>query len=151
MPSTRPWLITLRGGRSPSRSSAASGWPGEAGPGFSSGGASSPETARGRRCDSPGPGSKAARARKSRPCGGRRSGSSAGRQGPVLGPVGSAVQVAEKLRKLVEEEEFGIEGGLTVSVGVAAHEQGDTVESLAVRADEALYRTKQSGKNCVYL
>lgn len=107
--------------------------------------------ARGRLCDSPGPGSKAARARKSRPCGGRRSGSSAGRQGPVLGSVGSAVQVAEKLRKLVEEEEFGIEGGLTVSVGVAAHEQGDTVESLAVRADEALYRTKQSGKNCVYL
>ena len=69
----------------------------------------------------------------------------------ILGPVDSAVQVAEKLRKLVEEEDFDIEGGLTVSVGVSAHEQGDTVESLAARADEALYRAKQSGKNCVYL
>ena len=36
---------------------------------------------------------------------------------------------------------------VTISVGIAAHKKGDTIESLIKRADEALYRMKSKGKN----
>ncbi|GAB6044699.1 hypothetical protein JCM11957_02970 [Caminibacter profundus] len=36
---------------------------------------------------------------------------------------------------------------VTISVGIAAHKKGDTIESLLKRADKALYRVKSSNKN----
>ncbi|MFC6646405.1 diguanylate cyclase [Granulicella cerasi] len=39
---------------------------------------------------------------------------------------------------------------LTVSIGLASYQAGDTVESLMQRADEHLYRAKQRGRNCVF-
>ena len=38
---------------------------------------------------------------------------------------------------------------ITFSAGIAAYVPGDTAEELLARADRALYRAKQSGKNCV--
>ena len=38
---------------------------------------------------------------------------------------------------------------LTMSVGVAVIEPGDTSAELLLRADRALYQAKAAGKNCV--
>jgi predicted signal transduction protein with EAL and GGDEF domain len=38
---------------------------------------------------------------------------------------------------------------VTVSIGVASYQQGDTVESLVDRADRAMYVAKSSGRNRV--
>jgi len=52
---------------------------------------------------------------------------------------------AERLRKAVEAE-----AGVTVSLGVACYRSvTDDRESLVRRVDEALYRTKDKGRNRV--
>lgn len=63
-----------------------------------------------------------------------------------------AAQAAERLRAAVAAETF--EAGaerlhLTVSVGVAEHADGETLEAMLQRADTALYRAKSAGKNRV--
>jgi two-component system cell cycle response regulator len=66
-----------------------------------------------------------------------------------------ACLVAERLRRHVAGSPFPIRGGadrieVTVSIGVAVSEGGpDTAERLLKRADEALYKAKQSGRNRV--
>jgi len=59
------------------------------------------------------------------------------------------VQLAERLRAHVEALDFGELGGVTISVGVAEWRKGDTRKALVARADEAMYRAKNSGRNCV--
>ena len=77
-----------------------------------------------------------------------------GEEFAVLLPTANAkvgMRSAEKLRKAVEERTWTADGNsvlrFTVSVGVAGHQAGDTVESLVGRADAALYRAKQEGRN----
>jgi two-component system, cell cycle response regulator len=66
-----------------------------------------------------------------------------------------ACLVAERLRRHVAGSPFPIRGGeerieVTVSIGVSASLSGpDTAERLIKRADEALYRAKQAGRNRV--
>jgi diguanylate cyclase (GGDEF)-like protein len=63
-----------------------------------------------------------------------------------------AREAAEKIRRVVEATTFKFEGTViptTVSLGVAALEGEDTVDSLYKRADEALYQAKQGGRNRV--
>jgi two-component system cell cycle response regulator len=66
-----------------------------------------------------------------------------------------ACLVAERLRRHVAGSPFPIRGGLeridvTVSIGVSASVVGaDTADKLMKRADEALYRAKQAGRNRV--
>ena len=66
-----------------------------------------------------------------------------------------ACLVAERLRRHVAGAAFPIRGGaeridVTVSIGVSASVSGaDTAEKLLKRADEALYRAKQAGRNRV--
>jgi diguanylate cyclase (GGDEF)-like protein len=65
-----------------------------------------------------------------------------------------AVQIAERLRGLVEEQTFGFEGKtftLTISMGVATTEGEPslTPTDLIRRADEKLYVAKQAGRNRV--
>jgi PleD family two-component response regulator len=40
-------------------------------------------------------------------------------------------------------------GIVTISAGVAAYSPGDQVTGVLTAADDALYRAKASGKNCV--
>lgn len=65
-----------------------------------------------------------------------------------------AMEAAERMRKLVEKHRFPC-GSLTASVGIAASlfKDGDSpdVEDLVGRADKALYRAKQDGRNKVRL
>jgi two-component system cell cycle response regulator len=62
---------------------------------------------------------------------------------------------AERVRRAVEAAPFAIDGGTlnaTVSIGVAAARSGDDApRSLIERADAALYRSKQDGRNRVTL
>jgi len=64
----------------------------------------------------------------------------------------SAMLGAERLRRNTERirfPEFDPDFRLTVSVGVAQHRRGETIEDTVRRADEALYRAKSGGRNRV--
>jgi len=68
--------------------------------------------------------------------------------------VSFAYMVAERLRQQVADVPFAIstdpgELNLTISIGVTVSEPGDTAASLLRRADQALYRAKNSGRNRV--
>ena len=57
--------------------------------------------------------------------------------------------LAQKLRKLVEEHKEIT--SITMSFGVVEYVKGDDEESIFSRADKALYRAKESGRNKVVL
>jgi diguanylate cyclase (GGDEF)-like protein len=61
--------------------------------------------------------------------------------------------VAERVRAAIEETEFDVGADapypITVSVGVAEHSKGQSVEAIVTAADEALYEAKGAGRNCV--
>ncbi|WP_394201784.1 GGDEF domain-containing protein [Shewanella waksmanii] len=67
-----------------------------------------------------------------------------------------ALVVAEQLRQKIADKKLTIGkdkklslGNITVSIGVASLKSDDDKESYFVRADEALYRAKSAGRNCV--
>jgi diguanylate cyclase len=70
-------------------------------------------------------------------------------------PLQGAMSVAERIRKAVGKTRItksgadGVANQITLSLGVAAAEDGDSLEGLLKRADRALYRAKQSGRNRV--
>lgn len=59
----------------------------------------------------------------------------------------SAQQLGERLRHAVKAEPSLEEHLLTISVGIGVYRPGDSAESLVSRADEALYRAKQTGRD----
>jgi len=66
----------------------------------------------------------------------------------------NACRLAERIRSAVEEQAFVVVAGQvirrTISVGVASYpEDALNPSELVQRADEALYRAKRAGKNCV--
>jgi diguanylate cyclase (GGDEF)-like protein len=62
-------------------------------------------------------------------------------------------EIAERLRKLIESKEFMYDGKrlpVTASIGVADYRQGViTGTDLFKRADEAVYKAKEGGRNQV--
>jgi diguanylate cyclase (GGDEF)-like protein len=68
-------------------------------------------------------------------------------------PGKGALEVAERIRSAITGTPLAIEGkwvASSVSVGVACFpEDGRTLDTLAARADRALYMAKQQGRNCV--
>lgn len=64
-----------------------------------------------------------------------------------------AQEMAERIRKAVEVSRFDIRGGdtnVTVSLGVASYpEDGGNLEVILDKADKAMYRAKQKGRNRV--
>jgi len=63
--------------------------------------------------------------------------------------LAATVHLAERLRTLIADHSQPPVGQVTVSFGVAMASAGDTPDSLVKRADEALYRAKQQGRNRV--
>ncbi len=61
----------------------------------------------------------------------------------------SALSATEKLRMLVSDYQFGQNLSVTCSFGVSKYLKGDSVDVLFRRADEALYRAKELGRNRV--
>lgn len=57
--------------------------------------------------------------------------------------------LAEKLRGVIEAEDFAYVGSRTASFGVATYHQNDDKKSMTARADEALYLAKENGRNRV--
>lgn len=64
-------------------------------------------------------------------------------------PKASAVALAEKLRETVKSRLFPHEHTVSVSLGVTEMLEGDSLKSLILRADEALYKAKHKGRNRV--
>ncbi len=68
-------------------------------------------------------------------------------------PLEQGRMAAERLREYVESLKLAVDGGepvrLTVSIGLALLQPGETLEELIARADAALYAAKESGRNRV--
>jgi diguanylate cyclase (GGDEF)-like protein len=65
-----------------------------------------------------------------------------------------AIQVATRLCRRVHRLEISVNDEsllLSISIGVAMHREGDNVESLVERADQAMYNAKLNGRNQVVL
>lgn len=60
----------------------------------------------------------------------------------------AARMIAERLRKGIEQHAFQI-GQITVSIGLAQGQAGESAEAFFARADDALYQAKASGRNRV--
>lgn len=61
-----------------------------------------------------------------------------------------ALQLAEKLRQAMADHSFPVVGAVTISLGVALVNADDqSAEPVLKRADQALYRSKQQGRNRV--
>lgn len=70
----------------------------------------------------------------------------------VLSPatgLGGALNLAERLRAELEAETFPVAGSITLSAGVAEYLEGESLEAWVGRADQALYRAKELGRNRV--
>lgn len=63
--------------------------------------------------------------------------------------LAEASALAEKLRRLIERQEFDQAGAVRASFGVAEFRAADTGESFIGRADHALYQAKAEGRNRV--
>ena len=63
--------------------------------------------------------------------------------------IDDAVLLAEKLRGLVFDTDFGEAGTVTVSIGAAELTPGEDLESWLRRADIAMYEAKAAGRNAV--
>lgn len=64
--------------------------------------------------------------------------------------IDMAEQLAERLRRLIRKTHVEGPGVLSASLGVASYPlHADTADALFLRADEALYRAKQDGRNRV--
>jgi len=65
----------------------------------------------------------------------------------------SAISSAQKIRKLISEQVFRVEEKdivITVSIGLSMLNKDDrSINSVMIRADEALYKAKRSGRNRV--
>ncbi|MEZ0390739.1 MAG: GGDEF domain-containing protein, partial [Pseudobdellovibrionaceae bacterium] len=68
-------------------------------------------------------------------------------------PIKTAIEVAERIRTTIESNEFQFEGNkipVTISLGVSSRNSNESDWSAFFqRADEALYKSKQSGRNKV--
>jgi len=63
---------------------------------------------------------------------------------------GDLLQLAEKIRKQVEQTYFDSVGKKTISIGISTWHTGITIEDFQKTADDALYIAKNQGKNRVH-
>lgn len=64
--------------------------------------------------------------------------------------IKNAVTLAERIRRILESVTFeGLDRKVTISMGISMFESGKDIDKLINEADVALYKAKDSGKNCV--
>ncbi|KPJ95530.1 MAG: hypothetical protein AMJ55_03600 [Gammaproteobacteria bacterium SG8_15] len=62
------------------------------------------------------------------------------------------LRLAKRIRRRVEKLETRIQGQaipMTVSIGITTLQESDNEKSFIARADEALYKAKRDGRNCI--
>jgi len=60
-----------------------------------------------------------------------------------------ALTIAEKFRLMIQDYDFRDIGHITCSFGVTSYREGDTKDRIIQRVDNAMYKAKQTGRNCV--
>ncbi|MFO7735445.1 MAG: PAS domain S-box protein [bacterium] len=60
-----------------------------------------------------------------------------------------AVELAERMRKSIRDIDIENLPGVTVSLGVVSRESGGKLEDLLKKVDNAMYRAKNNGRDCV--
>lgn len=70
---------------------------------------------------------------------------------PVETELDGARILAERIRQSMELHDFGEAGNITISIGIARFKEDDTEDSFLKRADDALYKAKEQGGNCVVM
>ena len=63
--------------------------------------------------------------------------------------IDKIINIAENLRKIIATTVFDSIENITVSIGIAMVKKEDTMDSVIIRADDAVYRAKHNGKNRV--
>lgn len=63
----------------------------------------------------------------------------------------AAIKLADELRALVEDQDYGLGQAVTISGGVSEAKASDQVSSWIERCDKALYEAKSNGRNKVVL
>ena len=63
----------------------------------------------------------------------------------------NASRLAEQLRTIIEGNALAPAGSVTISLGVAQHQTGESADSWLRRADSALYEAKEAGRNTIKL
>ena len=63
--------------------------------------------------------------------------------------IQKGIQIANELRKKIEEADFKEAKKVTCSFGITEFKENDTINNLIKRADEALYEAKAGGRNRV--
>lgn len=66
-------------------------------------------------------------------------------------PIDTALEIAQRIREKVASEPFELPETVSISAGVVQYMAHESVESIMKRADIALYKAKESGKNRVEL
>jgi diguanylate cyclase (GGDEF)-like protein/PAS domain S-box-containing protein len=66
-----------------------------------------------------------------------------------LSDIQTAERIAELLRKVIASYDFGIDRLITSSFGVTYLSSVDSCSSITKRVDNALYQSKQNGRNCI--
>jgi len=61
----------------------------------------------------------------------------------------SAKSVAEKIRNIIQNYDFGIDKKITISLGVGEYKSGESADQIIKRIDNALLTAKSKGKNNV--
>ncbi|MGY4879294.1 diguanylate cyclase domain-containing protein [Vreelandella aquamarina] len=68
-------------------------------------------------------------------------------------PMDKAFDIAERIRRELEQTPLKTDGGkdlyMTCTMGIAEYQHGESTDAFINRADEALYRGKSQGRNCV--
>jgi diguanylate cyclase (GGDEF)-like protein len=62
-----------------------------------------------------------------------------------------AFHIAESIRVTIMENDFSSARNITISAGITEYMNGDTTEKIIQRADEELYKAKESGRNQIQM
>ncbi len=66
-------------------------------------------------------------------------------------PLDGTVKLAEKLHGVIKHHSFPYNIQLTASFGIAEHIQPEEIKQLLSRLDNALYRAKEQGRDCIVI
>ncbi len=63
--------------------------------------------------------------------------------------INGAIELSKKLKEIIDSFKFSFAGHKTASFGVSSYHAGDDENTMVKRADEALYRAKEDGRDKV--